>query len=106
MPPVAETLCQQNLENSGLFRNNETFVLSANYGHDLITDFGSHSTGAGHDFISFATSEFANFAAVMNAAVTLGSDTIITGLNGDQLVLSGITKTTLAGLSADFTFHA
>ena len=86
--------------------NNETFALSANYGHDLITDFGSHSAGAGHDFISFAASEFANFAAVMNAAVTSGSDTIITGLNGDQLVLSGITKTTLAGLSADFTFHA
>ena len=86
--------------------NNETFVLSANYGHDLITDFGSHATGAGHDFISLAANEFANFAAVMNAAVTSGSDTIITGLNGDQLVLSGITKTTLAGLSADFTFHA
>ena len=72
----------------------------------MITDFASHSTGVGHDIVSFAISEFANFAAVMNAATTSGSDTIITGLNGDQLTLSGISKTTLATLGADFTFHS
>ncbi len=76
------------------------------YGHDTITDFAAHLTGSGHDTLSLATSEFADFAAVLSGAQNSGANTVITAPTGDTLTLAGLDTTTLAGLSADFTFHA
>ena len=71
-----------------------------------LTGFATHETGSSHDTFSFATSEFANFAALLGDAKTANGAAVITAGNGDVLTLVGVTAATLAGLSADFTFHA
>jgi hypothetical protein len=84
---------------------NETFVFQPIYGSDTITDFYQYTSGATHDTISLATSEFANFAAVTGAAANVGSNVVIKAADGDMLTLSNLSTSTLADLSADFTFH-
>jgi autotransporter-associated beta strand protein len=83
----------------------ETFVFQPIYGSDTITDFYQYASGATHDTISLSTSEFANFAAVTAAATNVGSNVVINAADGDTLTLAGLNTTTLAALSADFTFH-
>ena len=83
-----------------------TFLLDAVYGHDTITDFSKYATGASHDTISLASSEFANFAAVQAAATNSGSGVLIRAADGDTLTLQNLTTTTLGGLGADFVFHS
>jgi hypothetical protein len=83
----------------------ETFVFQPIYGSDTITDFYQYTSGATADTISLSTSEFANFAAVLSGAQNVGANVVITAPTGDTLTLSNLTTTTLAGLSADFTFH-
>jgi hypothetical protein len=85
---------------------NETFVFQPIYGADTITDFYQYASGATHDTISLSTSEFANFAAVTAAATNVGSNVVINAADGDMLTLANLNTSTLAGLSADFTFHA
>lgn len=84
----------------------ETFVFQPIYGSDTITDFYQYTSGATHDTISLSTTEFANFAAVTGAATNVGGNVVITAADGDMLTLSNLNTSTLAGLSADFTFHA
>ena len=83
----------------------ETFVFNPVYGHDTVTDFSSFLSGATHDTISLASSEFANFAAVLADMQNAGSNVMITAPAGDTITLDNITKTTLSAYSADFTFH-
>jgi hypothetical protein len=85
---------------------NETFVFQPIYGSDTIMDFYQYTSGATHDTISLSTSEFANFAAVLSGAQNVGVNTVITATNGDTLMLATLNTSTLATLSADFTFHA
>ena len=84
----------------------ETFVFNPIFGADKIADFAAHDSGAGHDTISLSTADFANFAAVKAAAADAGSNVVIKAADGDALTLVGLNVTTLAGLSADFTFHS
>jgi hypothetical protein len=84
----------------------EHFVFNAIYGHDSITDFAAHDSGASHDIISLPRTEFANFAAMTAAATNAGANVVITAKDGDTLTLDGLSKATLLTLAADFTFHA
>ena len=77
-----------------------TFVLKAIYGQDTITNL----TAA--DAVSMPTAEFASFNALLGAAQNAGSNVVITAGDGDTLTLNNMTKTTLAGMSANFTFHS
>jgi hypothetical protein len=86
--------------------SSEHFVFNTTYGHDVITDFATHDKGAGHDVISLAKTQFANFHALTTAAENSGHNVIITAKDGDTLTLDGLNKATLLTLTADFTFHA
>ena len=86
----------------------ETFVFAKGFGHATITDAHSHWTGATHDIIDFAKSEFANFTALLaDATYSASGTTIVSG--SDHLVIDGITsKTALtaADTLGDFKFLA
>ena len=85
--------------------SNESFVLPPHFGHDAITDFDQHLSGAGADAITLPSSDFANFGAMLGDAQTVGANTVvITAANGDALTLLNLTKTTLGTASADFKF--
>ncbi len=77
-----------------------TFVLNAIYGHDTITNLTSA------DAVSLPAAEFATFNALLGAAQNnaAGGVTITAG-DGDTLTLNTMTKTALAGMSANFAFH-
>ena len=77
-----------------------TFVLNAVYGADTITNLTSADT------VSLPSSEFANFAALTNAATPSGANVVIAASDGDTLTLKNMTLSTLAGLSNNFTFNA
>ena len=77
-----------------------TFVFNAVYGADTITNLTSA------DKVSLPSSEFANFAALTNAAAQSGASVVIAAPDGDTLTLKNMTTTTLAGMSANFAFHA
>ena len=78
-----------------------TFVLNAVYGADTITNLTSADT------VSLPSSEFANFAALTNAAHAIrGQRRVIAASDGDTLTLKNMTLSTLAGLSNNFTFNA
>ncbi len=79
---------------------NDTFVFRDGFGHDTIVDFEIGS-GAAHDVIDFTEAGFADFNAVLAAASQVGSDTVITIDQDQQLTLAGIT---LQQLTADH-FH-
>ena len=84
----------------------ETFAFHDVFGHDTLTDFFQHTTGGGHDTIDLSTADFTSFASLSNAAQNVSGGVTITGKSGSALTLLGLDKTTLAGLGADFTFHA
>ena len=84
--------------------SSESFVLPPNFGHDTITDFYQHLSGAGADAITLPSSEFANFTAMLGDAQTVGANTVITAANGDALTLLNLTKTALATAGAEFRF--
>ena len=91
----------------------DTFVFSRNFGHDALTGFVA--TGASHDTLQFAISDFAylnagmtqadDVAAVLaNSTQTAAGNTVIADSFGDTLTLSAITKATLGANAADFAF--
>ena len=84
--------------------SNETFVFGPGFGHDAITDFYQHLSGPGADTITLPSSDFANFAAMLGDAQTVGADTVITAAHGDALTLINLSNTTLATAGADFKF--
>jgi hypothetical protein len=76
-----------------------TFVFAANFGNDVIQDFGA--SGKGHDTIQFSKSEFANFASVLSHASQEGQNVVISAGN-DTLTLK---DTKLSALNShDFHF--
>ena len=84
----------------------ETFSFRNVFGHDTITDFSGHTTGVAHDTIALQTADFGSFAAVTSSAQNVTGGVAFTGKSGSQITISGLDKTTLAGLSADFAFRA
>jgi Ca2+-binding RTX toxin-like protein len=72
---------------------NDVLVFNAGFGHDTITDF---TAGAGvADVIEFHDNIFANFSAVMAAATTSGSNTIITVDADNVITLQNVAKANL-----------
>jgi hypothetical protein len=55
---------------------------------------------------SLPSSEFANFAALQATAAQPGPNVVITATDGDTLTLKNMSTPTLAGMSANFTFHS
>ncbi len=64
---------------------NDTFVFRANLGHDTVTDFA-----VGSDVLEFQNGLFADAAAVLAAATTSGSDTLITIDAGNSILLKNV----------------
>ncbi len=78
----------------------DTFDYSGSFGHNTIAGFVS--AGTTHDIISFASDDFANYAAVQAHMAQVGADVVITLDAGDTIVLL---HQTLAHLVAhDFAF--
>src|SRR5262249_20838034 len=99
---IADIAGVDTIDGGGL---SDRFVFSAGFGQASILDDASHWSGAGHDTIQLAKSEFANFAAVLSDASVAQGHVTISATNGDKLMLDGFT--TLAQLqagSADFKF--
>ena len=82
----------------------ETFVLNPYFGHDKILDLGSHLSGAGHDTVELFTTDFTNFSAMLAATSDVSGSAVITAADGDQLTLSGITKSEITANPSDFVF--
>jgi Matrixin len=77
----------------------DTFVFAANFGHDVIRDFGA--VGPSHDVLQFSKSVFDSFASVLSHASQAGQDVVISA-NSDTLLLK---NTKLGDLdSHDFRF--
>ncbi|UTD27968.1 hypothetical protein DB459_14680 [Bradyrhizobium sp. WD16] len=77
----------------------DTFVFSANFGHDVIKDFAAG--GGGHDTIQFSATVFDSFASVLSHASQVGHDIVI-ATGSDTLTLK---NTNLASLNQhDFHF--
>lgn len=83
---------------------NETFVFSANPGHEVITDFAV--AGPGHDSLSLPLAAFRSIADVLHNATTSGQDTIISFGAASTLTLVGVTADALAAHPGDIKLHA
>jgi hypothetical protein len=92
--------------NRELIRHNRESARNRSGEADTVTDFSNFETGTNHDTISLASSEFANFAAVLSGASNSGCGVLIGAADGDTLTSQNLNTTTLAGLPADFAFHA
>ena len=80
---------------------NDSFLFRAGFGTDTITDF---TAGAGSDdAIDFYDGIFADYAAVIAAASTSGSNTIITVDASTTITLTGVALASLH--QDDFRFH-
>jgi hypothetical protein len=72
---------------------NDIIVFKPNFGMDTITDF---QAGAGsNDVLTFDTTLFANFEAVLAAAAQVGTDTVITYDAANTLTLKNVALTSL-----------
>jgi Ca2+-binding RTX toxin-like protein len=71
----------------------DTFVFAANFGNDIIKDFGA--TGRSHDVIQFSKSVFDSFASVLAHATQVGQDVVISADAGDSLTLKNTKLTAL-----------
>jgi hypothetical protein len=79
---------------------NDTFVFAANFGNDIIKDFGASSRS--HDVIQFSKSVFDNFADVLAHATQVGRDVVISADSGDSVTLK---NTKLSAITSnDFHF--
>jgi hypothetical protein len=78
----------------------DTFVFSANFGNDVITDF--IASGKTHEVIQFSKSTFADYAAVMAHAKQVGADVVIDAGGSNALTLIGININDLKAV--DFAF--
>jgi Ca2+-binding RTX toxin-like protein len=78
----------------------DLFVVRAGFGVDVITDFQA-GTGS-EDAILFSTSLFSSFAQVMSHSRQVGSDTWIEVGQGNTVVLTGVSLSSLA--ADDFGF--
>ena len=76
------------------------FVFNAVYGAEAITNLTTADT------VSLPSSEFANFNAMFGAAQNVGANVVIAVAYGDTLTLENMSTAKLAGMSANFAFHA
>ena len=84
---------------------NETFVFGDNFDHAVLTDFSSHISGAGHDIIQLAKTDYGSFSLLtQNEASPQGANVSLKGASGDVLVIENLTLGALNGASADFKF--
>ena len=82
----------------------ETFVMSIGFGHDTITDLAPYISGTTHDTVSFTTTQFANFDAMMAATSNTAKGARIKLAGGDTLILTSITKGMMAANPGSFLF--
>ena len=86
----------------------EHFVFAADWGKATITDFATHFTGTGHDFVQLAKSEFAqgDTTLLADAKLNAAGTAMVVTAGTDQLTFTGLTlkelKTAING--GDFTF--
>ena len=80
----------------------ETFVFDATIGQDVITDFGAHDSGAGHDVIDLPVGAFETFGLLLDAASNGSNGVVIDLSKQSSLTLDGLTKSELTNLSGDF----
>ena len=80
--------------------SSDTFVFAANFGNDVIKDFGA--SGRSHDVVQFSKSVFDSFASVLAHATQVGQDVVISADASDSVTLK---NTKLSSLdSHDFHF--
>jgi hypothetical protein len=91
---------------AGTSDGSDEFFFKVGFGQDAISNLASHLTGAAHDTVSLAKSDFANFTALLADATFVGGAAVITAANHDVLTLEGVTKAMLTAASGDFSFHA
>jgi hypothetical protein len=86
-----------------LFRGgggHDTFEFAANFGNDVIADFGAGRRG--HDVVEFSRTVFQDFASVLAHATQNGQDVVIDAGGGNTLTLQ---NTSLSSLDrTDFHF--
>ena len=82
--------------------SDETFVFDATIGQDVITDFGAHDSGAGHDVIDLPVGAFENFGLLLDAASNGSNGVVIDLSKQSSLTLDGLTKSELSSLAGDF----
>ena len=74
-----------------------TFVLNGVYGSATITNLTKADTVSLPSY---------SFSALMGAAAQSGANVVITVSDGETLTLKNMRTATLAGMSANFVFHA
>lgn len=80
----------------------DTFVFRNGFAHDIVLDFELGSgAGAPHDSIDVASTNFADFEAIIAASAEINGDTVITFDNENSVTLAGVS---LQLLTADH-FH-
>jgi hypothetical protein len=83
----------------------EEFVFKAGFGQATITAASTHWSGAAHDVVELAKSEFINFATVLKDASIAQGHVEISSASGDHLLLDGFSSLAqLHAASADFKF--
>ncbi len=86
-----------------MFRGNgghDTFAFAANFGNDIIADFGTGRRTS--DVVRFSKSVFDDFADVMAHASQIGQDVVIDAHAGNTLTLKNTSLTSLD--RSDFQF--
>ncbi len=79
---------------------NDTFAFAANFGNDVITDFGAGRRS--HDVVEFSKTVFDDFADVLAHASQSGQDVVIDAGGGNSLTFK---NTSLSSLDrSDFHF--
>jgi hypothetical protein len=79
----------------------DTFVFAANFGRDVITDFGAGRRG--HDVVQFSRTTFDDFADVLAHATQHGQDIVIDAGGGNALTLKNTALSSLDRTDFHFT---
>jgi beta-glucanase (GH16 family) len=80
----------------------EVFAYDAGFGSSAITGFAA--TGSTHDILQVQSAMFSNATVLLNDAVQMASNVVITDPTGDTITLNNVNKTTLAANTADLRF--
>jgi Ca2+-binding RTX toxin-like protein len=72
----------------------DTFVVSAEPGSDIITDFVAGS-GTDHDVVKFDRAALTDYASMLAAASQVGSDVVISFADGNNLTLQNVDRSSL-----------
>ncbi len=80
------------------------FVYNPGFAQNDIANFAL--SGANHDTVSFASSEFSSLAQVLHDTTMAGGNAVIHDPNGLTLTLGNVTKAEIKANPSDFKFHA